>query len=114
MNKQTIILTLLVLIALAVFPVQANTITLANPGGIAERDIIVYHPNGTMYGYYNSTSVITLVDGDSYIFSMKPMSTTPLDDPGDWLSSLIAWANTNAVVLFFIAVLIGVAMARRR
>lgn len=112
MNKLTFI-ALMALILIACVPVQANTITMANPGGIAERDIIVYNANGTMYGYYNSTSVITLSDGDSYIFSMKPMQTNPLEDPADWLeTNAFPFVKTNFIPLLALVILLAILVRR--
>lgn len=110
--KKLCLIALIALILVACVPVQAQSITMANPSGIAERDIIVYYANGSMAGYYNSTSVITLDSTQDYIFTMKPMSTTPLDDPGDWFASLLKWAESNSVALFFIAVVLAIALRR--
>jgi hypothetical protein len=93
-------------------PVQAGysmTLTMSNPSGITERDIIVYFPNGTMQGYYNSTSVITLDTNESYIMAMKPVQTNPFDDPGDWLTNtFIPLVQSNAgfiILMVFLAML---------
>jgi hypothetical protein len=101
------LITLLVLIALAIFPVHAQTITMSNPGGIAERDIIVYYPNGTMQGFYNSTSVITLDSSTDYIFTMKPLSSNPLEDPGTWLTNTaFPFIASNVIALIVLVFLI--------
>jgi hypothetical protein len=112
MKKQIIILTLLVLMALAMMPVYAGysmTLTMSNPSGITERDIIVYFPNGTMQGYYNSTSVITLDTNESYIMAMKPLQSNPMEDPGDWLTNnAIPFVTSNVtyiVIMVFLAML---------
>jgi hypothetical protein len=107
MKQKTIILTLLVLMALAIIPVQAQTITMANPNGLAERDMIVYWPNGTMQGYYNSTSVITLDETSDYIFTMKPVQTNPLEDPIDWLTNTALPFVTSNVIGIFVIVLLA-------
>jgi hypothetical protein len=107
MKQKTIILTLLVLMALAIIPVQAQTITMANPNGLAERDMIVYWPNGTMQGYYNSTSVITLDETSDYIFTMKPVQTNPLEDPIDWLTNTAFPFVTSNVIGIFVIVLLA-------
>lgn len=113
MKKQLLCLALLLLIAFAMVPVQAQTITMANPGGIAERDIIVYWPNGTMYGFYNSTSVITLYNTSDYIFTMKPIAGNPLDDPADFVTTGFAWLQSNFISLIVLAVILGVLVYRR-
>jgi hypothetical protein len=93
-------------------PVQAGysmTLTMSNPSGITERDIIVYFPNGTMQGYYNSTSVITLDTNESYIMAMKPLQSNPMEDPGDWLTNnAIPFVTSNVtyiVIMVFLAML---------
>jgi hypothetical protein len=94
-------------------PVHAQTITMANPG-LAERDILVYYGNGTLHGFYNSTSVITLDGGLDYIFTLKPMTTGFVDDPSNWLTNVaFPYVRTNIVALVLILFCIGVLMARR-
>jgi hypothetical protein len=110
MKTKIIILMLIVLITM--MPVQAQTITLANPQGVTERDIIVYWPNGTMQGYYNSTSVISLDNTSDYIFTMKPMSANPLEDPAAWLTgNAFPFVQTN--VLGIVIIIILAAMWKR-
>lgn len=107
MKKQIMILTLLVMVLLAMVPVSAITITMANPGGIAERDILVYYPNGTMQGYYNSTSVITLDVNSSYIFTMKPLAANPLEDPGDFINTGFQFVETNVIAIIALVFFAG-------
>ena len=101
--------------ALAMIPVQAMTITMSNPGGQTQRDIAVYFPNGTMQGFYNSTSVITLDTSESYIFALKPIGANPMDDFSTWLNDLMAWARSNATAIIILIILLGVGikLARR-
>lgn len=96
-------------IEVLIIPAHAQTITMANPQGVTERDIIVYWPNGTMQGYYNSTSVITLDNQSDYIFTMKPMSLNPLEDPAAWLSTTaFPFIQTNILGLVIIIILIAI------
>jgi hypothetical protein len=113
MIKKIMLLMLIILMVLST-TAQAQTITMANPGGIAERDIIAYYSNGTMQGYYNSTSVITLDPTLDYIFTLKPIGANPLEDPGDWLSTFFIFLRTNAIPLFVIVGCIGLLAMRRR
>jgi len=107
MKTKIIILMLIVLITM--MPVQAQTITMANPSGVAERDIIAYWPNGSMQGYYNSTSVITLDNTSDYIFTIKPLSANPFEDPADWLqNTAFPFLQTNVLGLIVIIVLIAI------
>jgi len=112
MKKQILCLTLLVLVLLAMVPVNALTITMANPGGIAERDIIAYFPNGTMQGYYNSTSVITIDPSSDYIFTIKPLSTNILDDPLDFMNEGFAFVQTNVIPILVLMFFIGLVFRR--
>jgi|WetSurMetagenome_2_1015567.scaffolds.fasta_scaffold22087_2 hypothetical protein len=85
-NQIMILLVLLAITILIVIPpARANYITMANPQGIAERDILVYNATGQLQGLYNSTSTIELNGSQDYIFSMKPLQTNPFEDPADWL-----------------------------
>ena len=105
------ILLMLISVVLIAHPVQSGelTLTMSNPSGISERDIVVYYPNGTMQGYYNSTSVITIDTNESYIMAMKPMQTNPLEDPGTWLTNnFIPLITSNAaaiILMVFLAML---------
>ena len=111
--QKLLVLSLLVLMALAIIPAQAQTITMANPGGIASRDIIVYWPNGSMIGLYNSTSVIELENTSDYIFAMRPLRTNLLEDPGDWMTNTaFPFISTNAVPI--ILALFGIGLITRR
>lgn len=116
MKKQIILLTIttLILIGLMLIPVQAQTITMANPGSISDRDILVYYPNGSLQGYYNTTSVITLSGSQDYIFALKPVGANPLEDPGDFLGQLIDFMKTNVIALMIMVGLIGLITMRRR
>ena len=96
-------------IEVLIIPAHAQTITMANPQGVTERDIIVYWPNGSMQGYYNSTSVITLDNSSDYIFTMKPLSLNPLEDPAEWLETLaFPFVQTNILGLVIIIILIAI------
>jgi hypothetical protein len=103
------IIALIALMALISMPVQAMNITMANPSGIAERDIIVYDSVGQLYGFYNSTSTISVNGTEDYVFSLKPIQVNPFDDPGDWLTNtFIPLVQTNAgfiILMVFLAML---------
>jgi hypothetical protein len=117
MAKQRInifVIALLALILLAVMPAQAQTIQMSNPNSDFQRDIIIYNSTGSLYGTYNTSSMITIDPNQSYLFVVKPQYTTPLDDPLGYLTSLVSWAQSNAVALFFLACIIGIAFAKGR
>jgi hypothetical protein len=106
MKNGLMIIALVALVLMAAMPAQARSITMSNPGGIAERDIVVYWPNGTMYGYYNSSSVITIDNESDYLFTMKPLSSNPLEDPTDWLgNTAFPFVTSNVIGIFLIVLL---------
>lgn len=101
------ILLMLITVALMVYPAQATNITMANPNGIAERDIIVYDSAGQLYGFYNSTSTISINGSEDYIFSMKPLQTNPLEDPGDWMTNVaFPFIVSNVIAIIVLIYLI--------
>jgi len=114
-NKNLIIIAFItMLFVLFAIPVQAQNITIANPGGTMERDIIVYMGNGTeLYGTYNTTSTISLDGGTDYIFVLKPQMATPWDDPGDFLDSLIVFLGKNLLPIVVLIFLAGLLLSRR-
>jgi hypothetical protein len=101
---------LVFLVLLLCFPgVMAQYVSFAEPDTLTHKDIFMYAANGTMIGMYNTTSpAIELPNDTDIMFVIKPMYSTPLDDPGAWLTSVISWAETNSVALLFSAFLIGV------
>jgi len=107
---------LMALVMLAVMPVQGWTVQMSNPDGVAQRDVIVYYPNGTLWGSYNTTSLIDLgVIGNtsSFIFMLKPQYVNMLDDPANFLDQAFVFVSTNAIQIFVIAGLIGIILMRR-
>jgi hypothetical protein len=113
MKHKIMVIALIALLALCMMPAQAEdmTITMSNPGGQVQRDIVVYFPNGTMQGFYNSTSVITLNTTDSlgYTFSLKPVGANPMDDFSQWINDLMDWARTNATAIIIFVIMLAVA-----
>lgn len=113
MKKHLMFIALLVLVTLAAIPAQAQTITMSNPMGLSERDIIVYWPNGTMQGFWNSTSVITLDNTSDYIFTIKPVQTNPFEDPIDWLqNTALPFVTSQAIGIVLIIILAAFWKAR--
>ena len=113
-QKQILIIALIALLLLAVMPVQATTITMSNPDATMERDVIVYYPNGTIYGLYNTTSIIDIGTGSDFIFTLKPQYSNPLEAPGDWLTAMFSYVSTNIIPILIIIFLIGLLLSRRR
>ena len=116
-KQQILIIALIALLLMAVMPVQAMTVTMSNPDATMERDVVVYQANVTdvwMYGLYNTTSIIDLDEGYSYIFVLKPQYSNPLDDPLTWLDSTFSYVSTNIIPIVIIIFLIGLLLTRRR
>jgi hypothetical protein len=111
-KQHFMIIALIALIAFITMPVQAQTITISTPDATVEKDIIVYYPNGTMYGFYNTTSIIDLDPGLDYIFVLKPQYSNPLDEPSTFLSNMIGWLQTNALALIILAAMGGLFLKR--
>ena len=108
-----VIISLLILFAVLIPHVQAQTITMANPMGLSERDMIVYWPNGTMQGFYNSTSVISLDNTSDYIFAIKPVQTNPFEDPVDWLqNTAFPFVQSQIIGIVLIVILAALWKAR--
>lgn len=118
MKKQILMLTIttLALILLMMMPATANTIQMSNPDGTGQRDVIVYYPNGTLYGSYNTTSLITLdTTNSSYIFTLKPQGNNLIDDPGNWLTNTaFPYVRTNIIAIIIMAAMLAIVFTRRK
>lgn len=108
-----IILLMLITVLLFVPHVNAQTITMANPDNVGQRDIMVYWSNGSFYGLYNTTSIITLDANGSYIFTLKPQLSNPLDNPATFIATTFAFFETNMVSLLVIIFLAAIWLGRR-
>lgn len=111
------ILILLVLLLLLFSPVQATTITFANPTDMGERDLLGYFPNGTLFGTYNLTSSIELPADTDVYFVAKAHTINPVTDPGDWMTSTLTYLQSNVtgliVAISLLAVLGSTVFGRR-
>lgn len=111
MKPKILMIMILALVLMAIVPVQAaQTIQMANPDSTGQRDIIVYYHNGTLYGSYNTTSLIPVdTTNDSYIFVLKPQGNNIIDDPGDWLTgTAFPFVKTNIIAILLIFAAIGI------
>jgi hypothetical protein len=89
-------------------PAQAQTIQMSNPGSIGARDITVYNSTGSLYGSYNTTSLITLDQNQSYVFMLKPQTSNAIDDPGEWLTeTAFPYVRTNILAIILVVFCIG-------
>ena len=114
MKTKLMLIALMALVMLALVPASAQTITMADPSGTSQKDVLVYYSNGTLAGLYNTTSIITTDGNYSYIFTLKPQYSNPLDDPITWLNSTFAYIGTNVTYLAIALFLIGLLYFGRR
>jgi hypothetical protein len=112
--KTGLIFLALIISLILISPVSALTVTMANPDGTGSRDIIAYFANGTLYGIYNTSSIIDLDVNNSYIFTLKPQGNSLIDDPGDWLSgTAFPYVQSNFLYLIILFALFGLLVGRR-
>ena len=116
MKHKLTLIALMALILLAMIPAQASqTITVSAPGATAAQDILVYYPNGTLQGQYNTTSIIVLDNTSSYLFTLKPQGNNIIDNPTDWLTNYaFPYVRTNIIAIILIFAVIGFALFWRR
>ena len=109
------------LLMLLCFPGAMATqyISFAQPDTLTQKDIYLYGFNTTsadyeLLGLYNTTSTaIEIPNGTDIMFVIKPQYSTPLDDPGTWLSATFAYVSTNLAALIIIMFLIGLILVRK-
>ena len=109
------------LLVLLCFPGAMATqyISFAQPDTLTQKDIYLYGFNSTstdyeLLGLYNTTSTaIEIPNGTDIMFVIKPQYSTPLDEPGTWLSATFAYVSSNLVALIIIMFLIGLILVRK-
>jgi ABC-type sugar transport system permease subunit len=113
------LLFILLLLFLCFPGAMAQTISFADPDTTTHRDVQMYGYNNTsgqwgLLASYNTTSTgITLPDNTDVQFVLKPQYTSPMDDPGTWLSSAFSFIQTNLIAILVSMFLIGLLLARR-
>lgn len=104
------LLILIILIACSVGSVSAQTISFATIDATVQ-DVYMYHANGTLIALHNTSSTgIELPTGTDVIFTIKPHTSNPLDDPSTFLQSAFNYVRTNVIALIVIMFLIGLFM----
>ena len=93
-------------------PVSAiQRVSFADPDTVTHKDVYMYYANGSLIGQYNTTSTGIAIPNDTegdVLLVLKPQYTTPMDDPGVWLSSFLSWTQTNAIALIFAMAILGI------
>ena len=98
------------------FPVAmaVQYISFAQPDTVTQKDIYLYNASGSLLGLYNTTSTgIAIPNGTDLMFVIKPQYSSPLDDPGTWLTSTFSYVSTNLAALIIIMFLIGLILVRK-
>jgi hypothetical protein len=109
----------LLLLFLAVFlcfpgVMAAQYISFAQPDTLTQKDIYLYNASGSLIGLYNTTSTaIEIPAAGDIMFVIKPQYSTPLDEPGTWLSATFSYVSSNLAPIIIILFLIGVLLARK-
>ena len=109
-KKALVIFSLLLLC----FPsAMAQTVSFAEPNTVSHQDLYLYAANGTLLGLYNTTSTGIAIPNDTdLIFTLKPQYSSPLDDPGDFLSGAVSWLETNVLALLILGAMLGLIFKR--
>jgi len=108
------LLILILLIACSIGSVSAQTISFATIDATVQ-DVYMYRSNGTLIGVHNTTSNgIELPTGTDIIFTFKPHTANPLDDPSTFLQSAFNYVRTNVTALIIIMFLISLFLMGRR
>jgi hypothetical protein len=113
-KKSIIVLILLIYFILSTSTVSANNVTFSNTN-LVDGQIIINEitESGTVYiGTYNSSDTVSLEDGHSYVFTLKPsLSTTSFMTPEGFFNFI----NNNKdnlfaifIMLLFVAGLAGI------
>jgi hypothetical protein len=106
----------LFLLLLLCFPgaMAIQYISFAQPDTLTQKDIYLYNGTGSLLGLYNTTSTaIEIPATGDIMFVIKPQYSTPLDDPGKWLSSTFTYVSSNLAALLIIMFLIGLILVRK-
>lgn len=106
MKANLIFIAVLLCMAL-IMPAFAQNMSISRLGTGTMETVQIYEGT-TLQGTWNTSSNgIELPEGD-FLLVIKPAASTPLNDPKDWLENTVfPWVQTNAVVLVFIAILLG-------
>jgi hypothetical protein len=112
MKITLIVIMVLVCISL-VFPCSAQNMSISHYGIGSLQTVQLYDGNGTLLGTFNtSTNGIELPTGD-FVLGIKPASSDPLTDPGQWMTDALAWITTNITAIILVMFLIGLLFWRR-
>ncbi len=112
MKDNRLILVLLLVLLLCFPAAMAQTMSFSDPDSTVHRDVYLYAANGTLIGLYNTTSSAVTVPTGDFLITLKPQYTNPLDDPATFLTNIVGWLSTNALVLLVLAAMAGLLFKR--
>lgn len=110
MKKKTLsIIALCALVAILVSPVLAVNMTITN-FATGKQDLMIYNPNGTLIGLYNTSSpIIPLPDTDFQVVIRPNTASSWINNPFLFFSDMIGFLMTNFAPVFLILCMIAVA-----
>jgi hypothetical protein len=89
-------------------------VSFAQPDTLTQKDIYLYNASGSLIGLYNTTSTgVELPATGDVMFVIKPQYSTPLDEPGTWLSATFSYVSSNLAALVIIIFLVGLLLTRK-
>jgi multisubunit Na+/H+ antiporter MnhB subunit len=111
--KKILFVSIVLLVLFFTGVASAQTISFATIDA-TPQDVYMYAANGTMIGSgYNTTSTgIALPNGTDLIFTIKPHTANPLDDPGVFMQSGFNYVKTNVIALIIMIFLIALFFKR--
>jgi predicted PurR-regulated permease PerM len=108
------VLILILLIACTIGTVSAQTVSFATIDATVQ-DVYMFRSNGTLIALHNTTSTgIELPTDSDVIFTIKPHTANPLDDPSNFLQTAFDYVKTNITALIIIMFLIGLFLMGRK
>ena len=108
--KRALLISFLLVLAF-ILPASAYNLTVSNVGYGQEQDLLLYQ-SGHLVGQYNTTSVDIPITADTMIV-MKPVTASPLSDPGGFLNDAFAYVSANVLPLIILVFLIAMWLGRR-
>jgi hypothetical protein len=108
--KKVILIFLIVSCFLPISAMAIQYASFAEPDTETHKDVYLYFANGTLQGMYNTTSALIALPNDTdgdFMFVIKPQYTSPLDNPGDFLTGAVGWLQTNVLSLLILGAMAG-------
>ena len=105
------IIALLALVLLVSAPVTAVNMTITN-FATGKQDLMIYTPNGTLIGLYNTSSpIIPLPETDFQVVLRPNTASTWVNNPLLFFNDAVGFILVNALPIFMIVGLLAFALA---